>query len=123
MRLRALLIESDAILLAQFDRKLRRNFDVTPVLTAQQAIDALDNEDDFDVVILDFDLGRNNGVELLHEIRSYDDWLELPVIMLSSIPKNRLPISKLAKYGVEQFLYKPQTAPHELLRQATRAIS
>ena len=120
MRKRALLIEPDRILLQQYAYKLDRDFDVIAAANAQEAIDALDTLDQIDLIVLDVHIGQNNGVELLHEIRSYDDWLEIPVIMLSSVPKNRLPVERLSKYGVERMLYKPQTAPHELLRQARR---
>lgn len=122
MKSTVLLIEPDLILLEQYELKLRKDFMVAATRTAQEALDELDAARRFDLVVMDFDLGRNNGVELLHELRSYDDWLEIPVILLSSVPKNRLPLTKLAKYGVERILYKPQTAPHELLRQAKRLI-
>ena len=117
-----LIIEPDAILLDQYATRLEQDFEVWRAHTAQEAIDALDRKHSFDLIVMDFNLGKNNGVEVLHEIRSYDDWLHIPVMMLSSIPKNRLPLTKLARYGVTHFLYKPQTAPHELLRQARRTI-
>ncbi len=124
MTARALLIEPDNVLLSQYGRKLAQHFDVVPTLNAQYAIDALDGDmSRFDLIVMDFGLGQNNGVEFLHEIRSYDDWATIPVVVMSSVPTNRLPLEKLETYGIQSVLYKPQTTPLELLRQATRAIA
>lgn len=119
---RVLVVEPDRVLLDQYCEPLARSFEVDAALTAQEAIDFLDNERTYDLIVMDFQLGKNNGVEFLQEIRSYDDWIAVPVIVLSTLPKTSLARERLARYGVEAFLYKPQTAPHELLRQAQRTI-
>lgn len=116
-----LFIEPDLILLEQYDRKLRQEHTVYSVRNAQSAVDILDNKDiEIDLTIMDLNIGANNGIEVLHEIRSYDDWISMPVFILSSVPESRIPKDKLEKYGVREFLYKPQTAPNELLKQVNR---
>ncbi len=93
-------------------------------LTAQDALDVLDEDGgNIDMIVMDFQLGANNGVEFLHEIRSYDDWASIPAIVLSSIPSNRVDEKRLGSYGVHRLLYKPHTSPRELLRQVSRALS
>lgn len=118
--MRILLVESDMILLEQYSRKLARHHELTDVQTAQEAIDRLDSGISFDLIVMDFSLGSNNGVEMLHEIRSYDDWSRVPVIFLSTVPRNRLPLDRLEVYGVEEVLYKPQLSPAELLEHVQR---
>ena len=119
-----LLIEPDVVLRKQYALALRDEFDVSSAATAQQALDVLDGTTHrIDVIVMDFSLGSNNGVEFLHEVRSYDDWVEIPVVMMSAVPNDRVPQDKLTTYGVEKLLYKPQLSPVGLRTQVCRVLS
>lgn len=112
------------MLLKQYKHKLNQDFTVYGVSSAQAALDVLDNEHlKMDVVIMDVNIGQNNGIELLHELRSYDDWINMPIIMLSSVPPGRVQAAKLHRYGLSKFLYKPQTPPRELSIQTKRVLA
>ncbi len=50
---------------------------------AQAAISSADNVKP-DLVILELVLPTHNGVEFLHEFRSYSEWAEIPVIIFSA---------------------------------------
>ncbi len=112
-----LLIEPDVVLRQLYAIKLSKTYLVHSVSSAQEAIDKLDNpKNNIAIIVLDIKLGANNGVEMIYEIRSYDDWLAIPIIILSSIPLSTIPKQSLVKYGVRQFLYKPSTIPSDLKR-------
>jgi DNA-binding response OmpR family regulator len=116
-----LLIETDKQLLEQYRRKLKTCFTVYAVNRAQQAIDILDGGSVVvDAIVMDINIDTNNGIEVLHEIRSYDDWVDIPIVILSSIPGNALDTERLSRYGVKKFLYKPHTLPKDLLREVSR---
>ena len=121
-----LLIEQDAVLMRQYALALGVDFFVLEAPDAQVAIDELDDEAKPlpRAIIVDLQLGFNNGVELLHEIRSYDDWLDIPVVIVNSAPPHRVQSERLAKYGVVRTWYKPQMSLDDLVhtvREATRA--
>ena len=69
---------------------------------AYQAIDMIDNAPP-DVIVLDMLLPGSNGVALLHELRSYNDLGDIPVVVVSAqavAPKTLRP------YGVMRTLDK-----------------
>jgi DNA-binding response OmpR family regulator len=109
---RLLLVEPDRIQAAVYQSALRHDFDVSWARTTQGAIASLDRKI-FDVIVSETTLDHHNGVELLSEIRAYEDWLDLPIIFLSALPKERFPISvsKWQQFGVKAFLNKATTRP------------
>jgi len=87
--------------------------DVQVVHDAQSALDALDDESPH-VLVLDILLPHANGVQLLHQMRSYTDMSSMAVVLCSSTqpPAN----VDLAAYGVAAVLDKTTLTP-QLLRQ------
>lgn len=124
MQPKILLVESDRLLQKLYTTKLEQECRVFPVMRAQDAMDVLDDDSDSEVsvILMDIQVDANNGIELLHEIRSYDDWLDVPVLFLSSLPLSKLPIEKLKRYGVVKVLYKPQITPKSLLVETMRIV-
>jgi len=119
-----LLVEPDYMLGDNYEKALSSKFNVVIARNAQEAIDVIDNQA-VDLVITDTMISENNGIEILYEIRSYDDWLNLPMIMLSSLPVQDFPISAKdwIKYGISNFAYKPKTQPIELVAMAQNAVA
>jgi DNA-binding response OmpR family regulator len=106
-----LLIEPDRILAATYQRALQsQGHKVTSAVSAQEAIYAADQQKP-DVVVLEIDLPRHNGVEFLYEFRSYNEWLKVPVIIHSFVPSTEFTrAATLQKeLGVVRVLYKPAT--------------
>lgn len=85
--------------------------------SAESALAALDEHSDISLIVLDMFLPDHNGIEFLHEIASYTDIAELPVIVLSSIYQHDFNISqeRWRHYGVVEYLYKPETKPDQLV--------
>lgn len=82
--------------------------------SAQQAINTADQQRP-DIVILELAIPDQNGIAFLHEFRSYPDWINIPVIIHSSVPKNINASEKTWKVlGVVDYLYKPTTSLRKL---------
>lgn len=107
------------VLVVEPDRTLARtlkqhlvgnNFKATAALTAQDGIIMAD-EAKPDVVVLELAMPEHNGIEFLQEFRSYSDWLQIPIVVYSHIPREDtgLSIADWQKYGVVAYTYKPTT--------------
>lgn len=121
--LHVLLLEPDAQLAVVYARALKRaEYAVTVVKTAQAAIHALD-EQSFDVIVMELNLVGHNGVEFLYELRSYSDWQNLPVIILSNQDPDIMNNKVLMQHiKINTFLYKPTTKLHTIV-QAVQDVS
>lgn len=110
-----LLIEPDKLLAASYEKALRSaGHAVATATSAQQAIHFADQQKP-DVVVLEMELPRHNGVEFLYEFRSYYEWLDVPVIVHSFVPATELVKSATLKdLGVVKLLYKPATSLAQL---------
>lgn len=119
-----LLIEPDVRAAAVYVAALEHaNYDVTTVTTAQDAVTAADARQP-DVVVLELQLVAHGGVEFLYEFRSYDDWRDVPVVILSHVPPTAFEASKDLLYkrlGVVEYLYKPRTSLRSLLAAVERS--
>ena len=84
-------------------------FEVQCAGSAQVAISLMDQSRP-EVVLLELALPTHNGVEFLFEMRSYAEWQEVPVVLLSSIPG--LDLTKWFEnptLNVARYFYKPST--------------
>ncbi len=115
-RVRVLLIEPDVVLKRAYGAGLRRaGHRVMSAVTAQQAVQAADRHRP-DVVVLNLELARHNGVEFLYEFKSYAEWRNVPVVLL--VPRQYHDLAGLAvlreQLGVQQTLVLSQTTVVEL---------
>jgi DNA-binding response OmpR family regulator len=116
---RVMLLETDSLLarsLCQYLEACGHSLDwqVDP----QEAIISIDVQP-ADIVILDLVLAGRSGVEFLYELRSYPDWLGLPVIIYTGIPQREVG-SSLAGFdqlNIRAYHHKHQTNLADL-RQA-----
>ena len=84
---------------------------VTITTTAQDAVNASDQTTP-DLIILELQLANHNGIEFLYEFRSYPEWQNIPVIVLSMVPPSEFKDNLVLwqEIRIEQYLYKPQTS-------------
>jgi DNA-binding response OmpR family regulator len=114
-----LLIEPDTLLAQIYKSLLERDghrIDIAP--TAQEAIFAADARCP-DLVLLEMQLVSHSGIEFLYEFRSYGDWQDVPVIVLSHVPPGEFSSSQDTlqdQLGVRAYHYKPQTSLVTLAR-------
>ncbi len=117
--MRILLVEPDKLLARTYKQALESaGHEVMVDGTAQGAVHAADEQAP-DLVLLEMQLVSHSGVEFLYEFRSYSDWQDIPVIVLSQVP----PAEFLGSWdllqrelGVKKYLYKPHTSLKKLLR-------
>jgi len=119
-----LLIEPNRIL-AQIYREAfeQKGYKVSLTHDAQNAISASDKQRP-DIVILELQLIKHNGVEFLYELRSYADWQKIPVIINSIVPPSEFAQNEVLfkEIGVIKYLYKPKTSLSVLLRVVDQAL-
>jgi DNA-binding response OmpR family regulator len=114
-----LLLEPNTLLARTYADALEHaGFSVAHAAAAQSAVDAADKQCP-DIVIVELQLPAHSGVEFLHEFRSYPEWQNVPIIVLSVLPPMQLTAvqgSLERDLGVRALLYKPRTSLEQLLR-------
>ena len=119
-----LLLEPDIVLGSTYEQALTSaGHKVTHSRTAQDALHQIDRGG-ADIVITELQLALHNGIEFLYEFRSYREWQDIPVIILSNVsPKN----NSVGRYlwdnlNVSAYLYKPATKLRSLLDSVDAAL-
>jgi DNA-binding response OmpR family regulator len=120
------------ILLLEPNRILAKNY--TLVLQAaghtvrhcargQMAIEAADQQTP-ELVILELQIPKHNGVEFLYEFRSYPEWQKVPVVVLSVVPPEVVaPAAVMAHLGISMHLYKPNIKLHRLVEAVDEILN
>lgn len=119
-----LLIEPDLLLGQTYEAGLsRKGHDVVRVDTVERALMALERHIP-DVIILEIQLQTHDGIEFMHELRSYSEWRHIPILINTYIRTQNLAgtTSALKELGVVQVLYKPSTTLTKLVHAVTRSI-
>lgn len=114
-----ILLEPDKVLADIYRAALQAaGHKVTMCASAQAAIFAAD-ELCPDLIITELQLVGHSGIEFLYELRSYEDWQNLPVIVLSQVPAGEFSGNwdlLSGELGVAAYHYKPLTSLRTLLR-------
>lgn len=102
----------------------RTRYQAAIARTAQSAIDAMDGQTP-DCVVLEIQLPAHNGVEFLHELRSYAEWQRVPVVINTYTPRSEFVHmhNALQTLGVVHVLYKPQATLQQLLSTVREVIA
>jgi DNA-binding response OmpR family regulator len=112
----ALLLEPDRVIAKCIVTELSK-FDVA-VKVAQNADSAitLSDKQKPDVVISELSIPGHSGSEFLYEFRTYSDWMNVPIIVFSSLkPSKIITNSRDWKLlDIHTFLYKPDTTLQQL---------
>lgn len=119
-----LLIEPDRVLARTYASFLRQQGHAVSLATdAQTAVHALDSQEP-EVILLELQMARHNGLEFLYELRSYSDWQHIPVIAHTMLPPNSMQMSSqfLTALGVIAYLYKPVTSLVGLKRALAEVV-
>lgn len=66
-----------------------RGYHVDVTDKAQAAIELIDTHAP-DAIVLELQLAGHNGIEFLHELRSYGEWQHIPVVVHTLLPVERL---------------------------------
>lgn len=122
---KVLLVEDDLWLRELYGSALEKVVDIELHYadSADAALGVLDNES-IDLVVLDMFLGAHNGVEFLHEIASYQDTRQIPIVILSAVHQHDFGMQpdRWRHYGVTEYLYKPTTKPQQLIAAVSKQL-
>jgi CheY-like chemotaxis protein len=114
-----LLLEPNTLLSQTYTTALQHDgHSVAAAAGAQAGISAAD-EHMPDVIVLELQMPRHNGVEFLYELRSYREWQGIPVVVHTALTPPRVAaVEEILRnaLGVRAVLYKPTTALTDLLR-------
>jgi DNA-binding response OmpR family regulator len=95
---RILLIEPNRILAQIYkDAFKQAGYDVSVTHDAQNAITVSDKLRP-DLIVMELQLVKHNGVEFLYELRSYPEWQTIPVVVNSIVPPS--------EFAQNEVLYK-----------------
>ena len=86
----------------------------------EDAVKALENEQIFDVILLDVSLPDIDGFDILSRIRTVPAFSDIPVIVVSNFVKQS-DLEWGKKKGVVQFIQKSSVMPDEIVSAAFRA--
>lgn len=112
-----LLIEPDRLFARTCLKALEGNgYEVNVAASAQAAISSADSNEP-DLVVLEIELARHNGIEFLYEFRSYADWLNVPVIIYSHVSASHFKLmqKEMQLLGVKRYFEKSKTSLAELV--------
>lgn len=114
---RILLIEDDRWLSDSY-REVLDQYSVETAIDAHDAMELIDSND-YNLVIADVMLEHGLVIDLLHELQSYEDTTNLPVILCTTLAR-KISLSDLTAYGVVEILDKTTLTP-KLLREVVES--
>ena len=117
-----LIIEDDKWLAEQNARVLKgAGYKTRISLNALVAINEIDDSPP-DAIILDVLLTGSTAFALLHELQSYGDTGNIPVILCTNLA-SELSLEELTPYGVRQIIDKTTMVPNDLVLALKRELS
>lgn len=119
--IRVLIVDDDAWQADCLTRWLSDKFSVDLAISAQQALDKLDQKR-FNLIVLDLFLGHANGVQLLNTLASHNDLSKIPVLVCSNlVPSYRIDWRNYGVMGVVDKTTLDRTSFLKAVRNATLA--
>jgi CheY-like chemotaxis protein len=117
-----LIVEDDDWLAEQYVRLLTSvGFKAVVALHALVAINLVD-EINPDAIVLDVLLTGSTAFALLHELQSYGDTGDIPIILCTNLASD-LFIKDLESYGVKRILDKTKMMPDDLVTALRSVLS
>ena len=119
---RILLVEDDQM----FGEILTKRFMsggavIIHVGNGKDALDTLEREKIFDVILLDISLPDMDGFEVLKRLRAVEAFKDIPVVVVSNFVKDK-DIDWGRNMGVAQFIQKSNVMPGDIVNAALDAL-
>jgi CheY-like chemotaxis protein len=109
-----LVIEDDMWLGEQFERTLTHaGFAVRRTTNGHAAMELID-EHAPDAIVLDLLIIGGTGLTLLHELQSYQDTGDIPVVLCTNLAA-QINLDDLAPYGVRRIIDKTTMHPDDIV--------
>ena len=116
-----LLIDDDLFVTSLYQTKLSN--EGFRVETANNGVDALSKLETFrpDIVVLDLNMPKMNGVEVLKSIRTHPELKNVPVIVFSNGSSQNL-LDEVCPLGIKKVFTKSQCPPNRLISEIESAL-
>ena len=101
--MKILLLEDDPLLSKILTKHLSLSYSVTPVYDGDSALESVE-EEKFDLLILDSNVPGITGLELIKELREYND--TTPIIMITAY-QDTIHLKKAFTNGCNDYIKKP----------------
>lgn len=102
---KVLFVDDDPNVLSAFQRNLRRDFEIVTVPSPEEAIQTLEADPSFGVIVSDLKMPRMNGIELL--TLTSGRWPDTVRILLTGEANTNAAIAAVNQGHVYRFLIKP----------------
>ena len=122
--MRALIIEPDRILANNLNTVLKAvGFETSVFYDPQLAVEDMDRQLP-DIIILELQLAPISGVAFLYELRGYEDFSQVPVVIYSSVPKETFGLDEkqLNRLGIIKYFYKAKVSGQKVASFAKGAL-
>ena len=116
-----LLIEDDAVEILKFNRSLVKLGEAHELIEAHNgeiALGLLAENSQIDLILLDLNMPKMNGLEFLKQLRAHTDLKYLPTVVLTT-SINRSDLKQAYSIGVAGYLVKPLKYDDYVLKIAT----
>ncbi len=104
-RMRILAVDDNIVNLATLEQELKDEYEVIPMSSGRRAIKFLYTEK-VDLILLDVQMPIMDGIETLREIRTQENGITVPVIMLTA-KKDKETVIEGSKLGIMDYIIKP----------------
>ena len=104
-----LLIEDDAVEVIKFNRslvKLGESPEVIEASNGEEALEALANNRNISLILLDLNMPKMNGFEFLKKLRAHQEQKYIPTVVLTT-SINRTDLIEAYSIGVAGYIVKP----------------
>lgn len=102
---RILAVDDTAMVLTRISDILSNDYEVITVNSGARALKYL-NQEKPDLILLDIQMPKINGIETLQVIRAMEDTADIPVIMLTGVEDKNV-VMESAKLGICDYILKP----------------
>jgi len=103
---RKVLVVDDSKLMHKMYEVMLRQYALVYAMDGRQALDRLSEHPDIDLVLLDVNMPNMNGLEFLAELRADRAWVDLPVIIISTVGRDE-DAQRGLEAGANAYIKKP----------------
>jgi two-component system chemotaxis response regulator CheY len=101
-----ILVVDDSKLMHKIYEVMLRQYPLVYAVDGQDALEKLRENDDIDLILLDINMPKMNGLEFMAELRAQDQWTDLPVIIISTEGKEE-DAARGLEAGAAAYIKKP----------------
>ncbi len=115
-KMKVLLVDDDKFLLDMYSLKFKKSgIEIETCSSSIKALETIQGNDDFDVILLDIIMPGMDGLELLKKIRDEKLAQKSKIVMLTNQADD---YEKAKALGVDAYIIKATTIPSEVVEQA-----